>query len=329
MMPRMKPLILLAAIAVVLTGCHRPTTVAHLDARDRESAAMRRAIEREQVGDLDGAIHLYEEALLDVPRLALAHLNLALLLQDHRKDYMDAIYHYRQYDLLRPEAETKVLVKERVRICEQLLVAQMMSRGDVAISREQQKLVAEIERLNQRLSQEEGEKAAFLEQKTLLERQVLDLRTVTNRLQRLVDRLQVPGSEESRERSALPRLEPLSNLLPAFSTPPAPPAHTLAETPTRTSAPPAAGGGSSRSGTSGVPSPPARAVEPAGPAETESSPPAAAGMRTYVAQPGDSVYRIAERVYGDPNQWRRIRDANRDRLGPENLVRAGQVLVIP
>ena len=330
----LKPLIVLAALTAVLAGCHRPNTVAELDARDRESAAMRHALECEQVGDLDGAIRRYEEALLDVPRLASAHLHLALLLQDHRKDYMGAIYHYHQYELLRPDSEKKALIKERVRISEQLLVAQMMSRGDVAISREQQKLVSEIERLNQRLSQQEEEKAALLDQKTIMERQLIDLRIATNRLQRLVDRLQVPGSaEDSRERSALPRLEPLATMLPSLSAPPAPPAppaRNPAETPARGPAPPAAGNESAPTGTAGPPAPTVRTVEPAGPSETESvPPPAPAGMRTYVAQPGDSVYRIAERVYGDPNQWRRIRDANRDRLGPDNLVRAGQILMIP
>ena len=57
--------------------------------------------------------------------------------------------------------------------------------------------------------------------------------------------------------------------------------------------------------------------------------PITAATRTYVVQPGDSVYRIAERVYGDPMQWKKIRDANKDRLGPDNQVRAGQVLVLP
>ena len=57
--------------------------------------------------------------------------------------------------------------------------------------------------------------------------------------------------------------------------------------------------------------------------------PVTAATRTYVVQPGDSVYRIAERVYGDAEQWKKIRDANKDHLGPGNQVRAGQVLVIP
>jgi nucleoid-associated protein YgaU len=53
-----------------------------------------------------------------------------------------------------------------------------------------------------------------------------------------------------------------------------------------------------------------------------------AGLRTYEVQQGDSLSRIAEKVYGDPTQWPRIRDANRDKVRDER-VRAGQVLVIP
>jgi nucleoid-associated protein YgaU len=64
-------------------------------------------------------------------------------------------------------------------------------------------------------------------------------------------------------------------------------------------------------------------------APTPTPPASTAATRTYVVQPGDSVYRIAERVYGEPDQWKKIRDANKDRLGPGNQLRAGQVLVIP
>ena len=74
---------------------------------------------------------------------------------------------------------------------------------------------------------------------------------------------------------------------------------------------------------------PAPAAEPEPAATRPAAAPITAATRTYVVQPGDSVYRIAERVYGDPMQWKKIRDANKDRLGPDNQVRVGQVLVIP
>jgi LysM repeat protein len=288
-------------VTVLASGCRR-TDVAEMDARDRESPLLRRAHECQQVGDLDGAIRLYEQSLQDNPRLVSAHMDLAVLLQDHRKDYMGAIYHYRRYEALRPETEKQAMIRDRIRVAEQLLVAQLLNRGDVAVSRDQQKLVAEIERLNQRLSLVEGEKAALQDQKGTLERVLADQKTETDRLRRLVDRLQLPSSSgiDTRERSVLPRLEPSGASSLTRPLAPAPAPHPIRIDPVR--------------------EPPAGAASPE---------PVSASTRTYVVQPGDSLFRIAERVYGDPIQWKRVRDANKDRIDPEGRLRAGQVLVVP
>jgi nucleoid-associated protein YgaU len=52
-------------------------------------------------------------------------------------------------------------------------------------------------------------------------------------------------------------------------------------------------------------------------------------VRTYVVQPGDTLYRISEKCYNDPNQWKKIREANSTRIGVDDRVRAGQILIIP
>ena len=322
---------ILAASLLLLAGCER-TTVADQDARDRESPLIRRALEREQAGDLDGAIRAYEDLLLDSPKLVSAHFHLALLLQDYRKDYMGAIYHYRQYEKLRPESEKKALLKDRVRICQQLLVAQLLNTGDVAISRKQLELVAEIEKLNTRLSLAEGEKATLKEQKDALERQLTEQKSETERVRRQLDILLPKSGDETRPRSALPRLDPTGSALAPIPAP----AHPGA--PRTVSTEPAAEPAAARPATSpGTPEPPPLLKPTAPGATTEPDPatvhaaaaPVTSATRTYVVQPGDSVYRIAEHLYGDAEQWKRIRDANKDRLGPGNQVRAGQVLVIP
>jgi len=51
--------------------------------------------------------------------------------------------------------------------------------------------------------------------------------------------------------------------------------------------------------------------------------------RTYVVQPGDSLFRVAERFYGDATQWKKIREANRTRIDPDGRIRAGQIIVVP
>jgi nucleoid-associated protein YgaU len=44
---------------------------------------------------------------------------------------------------------------------------------------------------------------------------------------------------------------------------------------------------------------------------------------------GDNLSKIAKKIYGDGNKWRKIFDANTDVLKNPDLIRPGQVLKIP
>src|SRR4030095_3481620 len=66
------------------------------------------------------------------------------------------------------------------------------------------------------------------------------------------------------------------------------------------------------------PAPAAAGDAPSGPA-----------VRTYTVVSGDNLSKIAKRFYGDPNQWKRIFEANRDIIKDPDLIRPGQTLKIP
>lgn len=51
--------------------------------------------------------------------------------------------------------------------------------------------------------------------------------------------------------------------------------------------------------------------------------------RTYTVVSGDSLWKIAKREYGDGNKWPAIFEANRDVIKNPDLIRPGQVFVIP
>jgi len=61
----------------------------------------------------------------------------------------------------------------------------------------------------------------------------------------------------------------------------------------------------------------------------EASTPAAGPMTTYTVRKGDSLSRIAKKVYGNGRLWQRIYDANRNQLPNANTLRPGMVLKIP
>ena len=55
----------------------------------------------------------------------------------------------------------------------------------------------------------------------------------------------------------------------------------------------------------------------------------AAPEQTYTVKKGDSLSKIAKRVYGDAQQWRKIHEANRDIIDNPDLIYPGQVLKLP
>lgn len=60
-----------------------------------------------------------------------------------------------------------------------------------------------------------------------------------------------------------------------------------------------------------------------------STTPAAPPQQWYTVASGDSLSKIAKRLYGDANQWRKIFDANRDQIENPDLIHPGQKLKIP
>jgi nucleoid-associated protein YgaU len=55
----------------------------------------------------------------------------------------------------------------------------------------------------------------------------------------------------------------------------------------------------------------------------------APGDRTHTVRPGDTLSRLARQYYQDAGDWRRIYEANRDRIRNPDLIYPGQVLIIP
>ena len=68
-----------------------------------------------------------------------------------------------------------------------------------------------------------------------------------------------------------------------------------------------------------------------GSSSTASSPASAssAAPRIYVVQKGDTLSKIAKQFYGNTAGWRRIYEANRDRITDPDLIQPGWKLEIP
>ena len=62
---------------------------------------------------------------------------------------------------------------------------------------------------------------------------------------------------------------------------------------------------------------------------SSSAPEAKQSQRTYTVVAGDSLSKIAKKVYGKSSQWKVIFEANRDIIKNPDLIYPDQVLRIP
>ncbi len=289
-------LILVMVLGSASAGCRR---AGYLDGKERENPMLVKANEMLEQEDYPAAVTLFNRVLETYPGMARPHLDVALVLHDHQKDYVRAIYHYRRYLELRPDTEKRAMVNARITLAERLFVAQRVTAGGVD-GRSIQDLLDENQALRSAL-------AAVQMSAAELVAEVTSLRDAERRRMRenVTGALRTGDVEPDRlpETGAAAATRPPVPVAPY----PLPPPEQAVEP----VAPPR------------LP-PPEQAVEPVAPALM-----VPAGWQTYTVRSGDSLSKIAYKVYGDATQWRAIQEANKDTLGDSVNVRVGQLLVIP
>jgi nucleoid-associated protein YgaU len=355
-------------LVALLAGCGG-AGIAEAERGERGSALYRKAFAAEQAGDIKEAVRLFNRVLVEEPRSFSAHFQLATLLQDHEEDYLGAIYHYKRYLALRPESEKSTLAHDRIRVAEQMLAPQILKKvGDSVQGITQAHLLKENDRLNRAITTLEGEKSVLLEEKTKAEKELASLRGDNERLRDILRKMRVDetvspdgGLSSARSVGAAARgeesgaaaaaktdakaLRALRDEAEALAREGSKPAgrKPLVDVPStesvlkkveeKLSGEPA----KQETGTAGR-------TDAQGKAERsdlsalslfgrgEKKEPKAApddNLRTYVVQPGDTLFRVAEKFYGDATKWKRIREANRTRIDPDGRIRAGQIIVVP
>lgn len=363
-----KSILIAVCLLALLTGCDHKD-LAKRERGERDSALYRKAFAAEQSGDIKEAIRLFNRVLIEDPHSFSAHFQLATLLHDHEADYIGAIYHYKQYMYLRPESAKKQLAQDRIRIAEQLLAPQLLRRvGDSVQGLSVAKLLKENDRLNNLITTVEGEKSVLQEKKNKISQELEALANDNNRLRDILKRLRVnedgsyarpealtqaadaAGQQSAAVRTDSRKLRALREEAAAIANSAESHKETrkplvvipsddevLRKVKTRlTGDPPPP-----------PPPPPERAsAGVAVPGRTEKPDLSAFSIfdkeskrdkalskkreaRTYVVQPGDTLFRVAEKYYGDATAWKRIREANRTRIDPDGRIRAGQIIIIP
>lgn len=306
--------LLLCLTFVGLAGCGR---VGSIDERERNNRIVSKAYEMANQGDYDSAITLFTKALETYPRLSRPHLDLAMLLHDRRRDYVRAIYHYNRYLELRPGTEKEAMIRDRIRLSERAFGALYTVEGAAPA-----KLVQALEAKNAELLK----KNVALEERVLaLEKELGQVRELERQRYKAAvvggDAAVVPPPVVAPKPEPAP--EPVAAVTPTPAAVVTPKPKPEPETPTPTRSSVSQPARSTRPHTW----PPSVVTTPPGPPKPAPAKPAV--VRSYTVRRGDSLSKIAYKVYGDATQWRRIQDANSESLGDSVNVKVGQVLVVP
>lgn len=334
------PMVLATAI---LAGCD---SAWRQDCRDeRADEVYQAALADYTAGRLDAAQAGFERVVRADPGNASARFQLAVLLQDARRDYLGAIGAYREFMLLAPESDKIALARERSAQCASLYVRDEAARlklGDcAAMTSELEKLRTSEAAAREELQRLRSELDRCLSDKQRIEKESAARAALIARIGGTADRGDVPlrpadnsaaiaqanavvaedggaavrkaatAAGEAEDGTGAGRLQVNPEALAIFAE---------EERSASTLLPPQ--------------TPQNRADEKLsdsarklGHRHDEARDPERPA--TYTVEAGDTLVKIALRFYGRKSAWKLIREANKATVPVSGAVRAGQTLILP
>lgn len=333
----------LAALAMLAfaTACERNGSVASRELADRASRNYQLAMTDFETDRFDEALKGFRRVIADDPANAAAHFQLATILADHEKKYVEALAHLKIYLALRPQADKAPVAETLAQRCETLFAADAVARAGVetrlakeldAVKKERDELAKKLaecsvaleaaQKANATLTQDIAVKRKIFEAavvrddgpvepslKKLMARDKEDLDAADVKPVRrthpeaadLLDEEQEDRKLTTKEIKTLRALIDEEDAVDSAN----PNARKIAEG--------RKGDGSGNSFFAGK-----------GKKKSEPERPA-----TYVVQPGDTPMSIALKFYGSREKWRDIQQANRLLVSPGGHVNAGVTLKLP
>lgn len=147
----MRTIYFILCVAVLATcGCSKSTQ--QLDQKDESNQLVKQGQDYFQTKDYLNAEIALKKALEADPLLARPHLDLAMIYEQYKINYIYAIYHYDRYLELRPNTEKAALINEK-----RLASAKALAHTFINNSQEVRTLVSELQRFkaeNSRLRQQ-------------------------------------------------------------------------------------------------------------------------------------------------------------------------------
>lgn len=144
-------------LAVFLTGCLQFTGSSLEEEKDPHYLE---GMRRVNGMNYDGAIQSFQKALQTNPKNSAAHLQLALIYNDEKKDPVAALYHFERHLESRPDSPMAEVVNQRILSCKRelaqnvaLVVAPAAVQQEMArLARANEALLKQVARLEEQLA---------------------------------------------------------------------------------------------------------------------------------------------------------------------------------
>ena len=336
----------LAALAALLCSCDS-RTAAELRA-ERAGRLYQEAMSDYSAGRLNEAAKGFEKVVRAEPGNTSARFQLASLQLDGLRDYVGAFCNYREYLVLAPDSDKAKMAKERLALCEKHVADELARKhkliGDVAVAEEVERLRGEAKKLKDDRDKASASLAAAQESSA-------KLKAENDRLRKLLSTMDSGDGEPSKPVDVAATVKDLlddddddDGAKPAkvsmkdavaedAGVPSAATALDDAKALNALAESEESGFGAS-SGLLPGQAPDAKAQKKAAAdaqkkAKAEQAEKKGEIPDTYTVQEGDTLYKIAQRFYGRTSAWKRIREANKDKISMDGRVRTGQVLKLP
>lgn len=291
-------------LALALAACDPPAETAAIS--DDRNPWLKKAEIEVQRRNYAGAAEFYEKALQLNPASQRMHWAVAMLYEQHLKDFPSAIYHYQQFVALKPEPARVKMATEFIERAKYSLAAGL-AHTPVENASEFQQLQQQNKALQEQVEQlRQALKAAEMRLANLTQPPAMPPAEPTEPIAPAR-----PAAPQRTASAAQPQAiapAPLPAPVPVPVAPPVPPVPQN----TAAAAPPPPSAASATQ-------PAAPTVKPINPTKTQ----------RHTVKRGETLASIADKFYGDRNAWMVIYKANRSAIPNKDRLLIGTVLTIP
>ncbi len=128
----------LIAAALLLAGCDKDART--IEQKEERNPLVKTGQAYMDIKDWEKAEDAFKQAIENEPRMARPHLHLATIYQQHKINYIHAIYHYDRYLELRPDSQKKQFINDQ-----KLRVAQALANTLINNSPEVKQVVSQLQ----------------------------------------------------------------------------------------------------------------------------------------------------------------------------------------